>query len=216
MTSETLQLKKPSVKITLIIVLAALSIIMEALPPLFATPWSMRIDLVAVPWVICWILLGFTAAIICSAITLPIVAIIGPFAGGPVGAVMKFVASVWMFSIPALFVFLMRRERRSFIETKWLFAISAFFAIIVRDVVTILFNFYFAFPVFFNFSAVEVFSNSNYLSPISHLLGVIGLSAFIVEIGFWNSIQGVIDIFASWALGLAVLRRFYPKRSKDS
>lgn len=83
-------------------------------------------------------------------------------------------------------------------------------AIALRVVVAMLFNFYFAIPVFFNMSTeaiIGMFSSPQALSFIGNSLGLIGLGAFVAEIAFWNTIQGTIDVYVSWIISIAVLRR---------
>ncbi len=206
----TAPFEKTTIKIAGATVLAPFSVILQALPPIFVTPWFMRIDLVAVPWVLCWILFGFKSALLSLLISVPIVGALGPFAGGWVGAIMKSVASVWMFTIPALFTW---RESTisNFLNNRKLYLFASLLAIIIRDVVTVVFNFYFALPVFFNMTPeqiIEFFSNPLFLSFFGHSLGLIGLGAFIGEVAFWNTLQGAIDMYAALLIGLVVLRRF--------
>jgi len=201
--------ERPTVKIAAVAILAPLSVIMQVLPPLFLTPWFMRIDLVAVPWVLCWILFGFKAALLCLLISVPLVGILGPFAGYLPGAVMKFIASVWMFAVPALFAWKTGGTVRFLENTRLLIAASVL-AIIVRNVVCIPFNLYFAIPFFFGMTTeqvIQTFANPGFLSFVGHSLGLIGLGAYIVEVAFWNAIQGIIDIYASLIIGIIILRR---------
>lgn len=211
-----MSLKKPAVKITGIAVLAALSASMQCMPPLFVTPWYMRIDLVAVPWVLCWILFGLKAALLSLLISIPIVGYLGPFAGGWIGAVMKSVSSVWMFTVPAVFAWRMGGTQ-DLIGNKKLYVLASLIALATRASVCIFFNFYFALPVFFGLSAEEIiqfFSNPGFLSFIGHSLGLVGLGAFIAEIVFWNIIQGVLDIYVSLLIGLIVLQKLPGVASK--
>ncbi len=204
-----MSLEKPAIKIAGAAVLAALSVIMQILPPLFLTPWFMRIDFVAIPWILCWIFFGFEASILSLLISVPIVGGLGPFAGGWVGAIMKSVASIWMFVVPAFFAWKMGGIKR-FLENKWLYVAVGVLAITIRGVVTVLFNFYFALPVFFGMTSegiIGMFSSPTYLSFFWHSLGLIGLGAFVAEIAFWNTVQGAIDVYASLIIGLIVLRR---------
>ena len=206
----TAPFEKKTIKIAGAAVLAPLSVILQVLPPMFVTPWFMRIDLVAVPWVLCWILFGFKSALLSLLISVPIVGALGPFAGGWVGAIMKSVSSIWMFAMPALFTW-RKSEISSFLTNKKLYVFTSLLAIIIRDVITILFNFYFALPVFFNMTQEQViasFSNPVFISFFGHSLGLIGLGAFIGEVAFWNSLQGIIDMYAALIIGLIVLRRF--------
>ena len=38
-------------------------------------------------------------------------------------------------------------------------------------------------------------------------LGFIGIGAYITEVAFWNTLQGIIDLTASLILGLIIFRR---------
>jgi riboflavin transporter FmnP len=204
-----MSLEKTTIKIAGAAVLAALSIVMQILPPLFITPWGMRIDLVALPWVLCWIFFEFKASILSLLISVPIVGFIGPFAGGWVGAIMKSVASIWMFIVPAFFAW-KTGGKKQFLTSKWLYIAVGILAIALRVVITMLFNFYFAIPVFFNMSTeaiISMFSSPQYLSFIGNSLGLIGFGPFVAEIAFWNTIQGTIDVYVSWIISIAVLRR---------
>jgi len=204
-----MSLEKPTIKIAGAAVLAALSVIIQILPPLFVTPWFMRIDFVAIPWVLCWIFFGFDASILSLLISVPIVGGLGPFAGGWVGAIMKSVASIWMFVVPAFFAWKIGGIKR-FLESKWLYVAVGVLAIVIRSVVTVLFNFYFAIPIFFGMTTgdiVQWFSYPGSISFFGNSLGLIGLGAFVAEIAFWNTVQGAIDVYVSLIIGLIVLRR---------
>lgn len=48
------RIERPTIKIAAASLLAPLAVLMQILPPIFITPWFMRIDLVAVPWILCW------------------------------------------------------------------------------------------------------------------------------------------------------------------
>ncbi len=188
-------------------VLAALSVVIQILPPLFVTPWFMRLDLVAIPWVLCWLLFGFDAALLSLLVSVPLVGVLGPFAGGWVGAVMKAVASVWMFAVPALFA-LRKGGAKSLILTKRVFVVASVAALLIRAIVTVLFNFYFALPFFFNMTSndiIQFFSFSQSFVGLS--FGLVGLGAFVGEVAFWNTAQGIIDIYAAYVIGFLVQRR---------
>ncbi len=189
-------------------VLAALSVSLQALPPIFLTPWFMRIDLVAVPWVLAWLLFGFRPAVLSMIISIPLVGVLGPFAGGWVGATMKSAASILMIVIPAAFAY--KLGPTGLLQKRWLYAVASILAIAVRDVATVFFNLYFAIPFFFGMTVeqvIEFFSNPFFQSFIGYSLGVVGLGAVATEIAFWNSIQGFIDLYVSLTLGLAVIHR---------
>ena len=199
--------RKPAVKVAGAAVLASLSVVMQVLPPLFLTPWFMRVDLVAVPWVLCWLLFGFDASLLSLLISVPLVGVLGPFAGGWVGATMKSVASVWMFAVPALFAWKMGGAK-SLILNKRMYVVASFVALLVRAIVTVFFNFYFALPVFFNMTSDDIIQFFNFSqSFISLSFGLVGFGAFIGEVAFWNTVQGVIDIYAAYVISFLVLRR---------
>lgn len=205
------RLERSPVKIAGAAILAALSVMMQCLPPIYLTPWFMRIDLVAVPWILCWILFGFKAALLSLLISIPLVGILGPFAGGWVGAIMKSVASIWMFLIPAIFAY--KTGARRLLEDKWRFGFASVFAILLRDAACILFNLYFALPVFFGMNVEQVLQFfSRFQSFVGQSLGIIGLGAYVFEVVFWNTLQGIIDIYASLAIGIIIIRRVFRSR----
>jgi len=199
--------KKPAVKVAGAAVLASLSVVMQVLPPLFVTPWFMRVDLVAVPWVLCWLLFGFDASLLSLLISVPLVGVLGPFAGGWVGAVMKSVASVWMFAVPAFFAWRWGGTK-SLVLNKRIYVVASVAALLVRALVTVFFNFYFALPVFFNMTSNDIIQFFNFSQSFLGLsLGLVGLGAFVGEVAFWNTVQGVIDIYAAYVIGFLVQRR---------
>jgi riboflavin transporter FmnP len=204
-----MNLNRPTIKIAGATLLAPLAVILQILPPFFVTPWGIRIDLVAIPWILCWIIFGLKPALLSIVISAPLVGILGPFAGGWVGATMKSVASIWMFLIPAIFAWKTGRTKQ-FLENKRLFVLAGVLALIVRAIVTVIFNFYFAIPFFFGMTTdaiIGMFSSADTLSFFGKSLGLIGLGAYIAEVAFWNIIQGIIDLTASLILGLIILRR---------
>ena len=203
-----LRLKRPAVRVAGAAVMSALSAIMQCLPPVFLTPWWMRIDLVAVPWILCWLFFGFEAALLSMAISIPLVGFIGPFAGGWVGMIMKTVASVWMFTVPALFARKWGTEK--LLSSKLLLAASGAIAIAVRDIVCVLFNLYFAIPVFFGMTpkdVIEFFTNPRFQSFVGRSLGLIGFTAYFAEVTFWNTVQGIVDLYVSIAIAAMIRRR---------
>lgn len=208
---------RPTVMIVGASISASLSIILQILPPLFLTPFFMRIDFVAVPWILCWMIFGLPAALLSMAISIPLVGLIGPFAGGWPGAVMKSAASIWMFLIPALLKHLFRD--RDILGNKWLFVGVSIVAVLVRDIVTIFFNLYIGIPFFFQMTPEEVigfFSTPKFQSFLGLSLGLTGILALIGEIALWNTVQGIIDLYTSLGLGLALrrsLRRSLPLKS---
>ena len=150
-----MNLNRPTIKIAGATLLASLAVILQIFVPLFVTPWGMQIDLVAIPWMICWIIFGLKPALLSLLISAPLVGFLGPFAGGWVGATMKSVATIWMFLIPAIFAWKAGGTKK-LLENKRLFVLAGALALSVRAVVTVIFNFYFAIPFFFNMTPDDI------------------------------------------------------------
>jgi len=204
-----MNINRPTIKIAGATLLAPLTVIMQALPPIFLTPWMLRIDLVAIPWMICWIIFGLKPSLLCLLISAPLVGFVGPFAGGAIGATMKPLASIWMFLIPAIFAWKLGGTKQ-LLDNKRLFVLAGVLALIVRAVVTVVANFYFALPLFYNMTPdaiIGMFSSADTLSFFGSSLGLIGLGAYIGEVAFWNTIQGIIDLIVSLTLGLIIFQR---------
>ncbi|PVX23094.1 MAG: hypothetical protein CW691_11525 [Candidatus Bathyarchaeum sp.] len=204
-----MNLDRPTIKIAGATILAPLTIILQSLPPIFVTPWMLRIDLVAIPWMICWIIFGLKPALLSLVISSPLIGFVGPFAGGGVGAVMKPVATIWMFLIPALFAWKIGGTKK-LLDNKRLFVVAGVLALSIRAVVTVLVNFYFALPMFYNMTPdiiIGMFSSTDTISFFGNSLGLIGLGAYIAEVAFWNTIQGIIDLTASFIIGIIIFRR---------
>jgi riboflavin transporter FmnP len=206
-------IKNPTVRTVGIAIFAALSTALNFLT-VYMTFWGMKIDLVAVPWVLCWAIFGLEGAFICALIGIPLVSFVGFGVGGLVGGTMKFIASVWMFAVPAIYAFILKSDRFSFLQSYKHFIVAAIIAIIIRDFVTVIFNLYFAVPVFFGMSVDQIgefFSKS----PFVGWLGIAGLAAFIFEVIFWNTVQGAIDLIISGIIGAAVTARLFPGLKKN-
>jgi len=202
--------RKSMLKLTGAAALAPISVLFQVSPPIFLTPWFMRLDFVAVPWIICWMLFGFKASLLCMFISAPLIGFLGPFAGGWVGALMKISASIWMVAIPALFT-LKTKNSINLLKNKRLFILASLTAILIRDLATVFLNLYFAIPVFFGMSSkqvLEFFTNPRFQSFISHFLGLTWFTAYFVEVTFWNTLQSLIDLYISLIIGLIVLKRF--------
>ena len=114
---------------------------------------------------------------------------------------MKFVASVWMFVIPTALVLRIREGRYAIIKRALVFVLVSIGAILIRNLVAVLFNFYFAIPVFFGISIEE---GAGWVVGVSEafLTGLFGgldlLLTFALIIAFWNTLQGAIDLLVSW------------------
>jgi len=197
-----MNIDRPTIKISGATILASLAVILQILPPIFVSPWTMRVDLVAIPWILCWIIFGLKPALLSILISAPLIGFIGPVAGGWVGATMKSVATVWMFLIPGLIAW-KKGGAKKLLENKRLFVLASILAISVRVMVTVIFNFYFALPLFFGMTPEDIIG---FYSDVT-ILGFVGVGAYVSEVAFWNVLQAIIDLTASLAIGLIILRR---------
>lgn len=202
MTSETRMVAAAAVFI-------ALLTIFELLPKP-RVPWGMSIDFVAVPVMLAFFLFGVRCALLVSAGMFIILNFIGFFP--PVGAVMKLVATVPMFLVPALLLY---TPLGGDFKTPYVFKSlkrvlpAAVLAIAVRCLVTVVLNYYWAIPilasVFFGVSWEEYFQ--------TQFGGAIW--AFVWFIASMNITQGVIDFAVSWLVAfkakVADLLGHYPK-----
>ena len=200
-----MNINRPTIKIAGAAILASLAVIMQILPPIFIKPWGMRIDLVAIPWILCWIIFGLKPALLSILISAPLIGFVGPLAGGWVGATMKSVASIWMFVIPGIIAW-KTGGTRHLLENKRLFIVASIMAIIARIGVTVIFNFYFALPFFFPLYFPTPNAIITFFSDVT-IFGLAGLGAYIGEVAFWNTIQAIVDLTASLSIGLIILRR---------
>ena len=87
---------------------------------------------------------------------------------------------------------------------------AAVVAIVIRDFATALINLYFAIPVFFGMTPSQVigfFTNPRFQSFLGRWLGLVGFTAYFSEVFFWNTVQGIIDIYLGLTLALMVMKR---------
>jgi len=207
-----MNIDRPTIKIAGSTILAALAVILQILPPIFVSPWSMRIDLVAIPWILCWIIFGLKPALLSILISAPMIGFVGPLAGGWVGAIMKSVASIWMFVIPGIIAWKVGGAKK-LLENKRLFVVASIVAIFARIGVTVIFNYYFALPIFFEMTPNDII---NFYESVN-IFGLVGLGSYIAAVAFWNTIQAIVDLISGLAIGQTILQRFpgFTSKSKD-
>ena len=130
---------------------AALSIVFQ-LSPFWPTTWGMRIDFVAVPWIIVLFLFGLDVALVTAVITSLLIAFITPSSW--LGASAKLLATLPILLIVGLYLIKGRTlKHNKFQQFLWFFlAIS----IVVRAVLMVFFNYYFALPIWLHKSIDEV------------------------------------------------------------
>ncbi|HDI47051.1 MAG TPA: hypothetical protein ENF82_04515 [Candidatus Methanomethylia archaeon] len=190
--------------IPLVALLIAMVGILELLPKPRA-PWGMSIDLVAVPVLIAFFLLGTRYALAVSIGMLVILSFIG--GGSYIGATMKFTATLPMFLMPALLLytpfFSSSKSPRAYAKLpKYLAAVAL--AIMVRCLAMIALNYYWAVPLFLGMpieKAIEMFFFGS-------------IWGFIWFVSSMNIVQGIVDAAASWIIVFgAKLHEKLPKLS---
>jgi riboflavin transporter FmnP len=192
---------------------AALSAVLGFLPPFFQVPWMMKIDLVAVPWAVCWLSLGTFPAMLSALISVPIVGFLEPFgAGGWIGGISKFLASIWTFLIPATLVRIgIQKEKLTSDNGVALLTTGAI--VIVRSAFMTAFNYYLAIPWYYGIRI------DDFITLLDRGLGLLklaipmsGLTLFVCEMSFWNAVQAVIEFWVALLLYRALKGKFRQTR----
>jgi len=192
---------------------AGLSAVLGFLPPFFQVPWMMKIDLVAVPWVVCWLSLGTFPAMLSALISVPIVGFLEPFgAGGWVGGISKFLASIWTFLIPAALV----REgmdRQRFTSDNKVALLATGAIVVARAAFMTAFNYYLAVPWYYGIRIDDFIALLDRgLGLLKLAIPVSGLMLFVCEMSFWNSVQAVIEFWGALLLYRALGRKLRPSK----
>jgi riboflavin transporter FmnP len=170
-------------------ILSALAILFDVMSDVFPlrTPWGMKIDFVGVIWVLAYFLYGVREALSVSIITAIFISIVMPT--GFLGAMMKLIATLPMFVIPALISQGYGSKKRAEIFNNIIIiTIACILATVVRLIVATFLNLYWAIPLYLNIPQEEVLNTFG---------GWIALVSFVA--GF-NVLQGIVDILVSWVL----------------
>ena len=156
-------------------VLAAISIVLQMSPLSVETPWGMQVDLVAVPWLVASFLTGLPGGIATSAVSSIVIALVSK--AGWLGAVMKFSATIPM--VVAIGLARLKWKKPPFS----VFVAAFVVAVILRCVLMIFVNYYFALPIWMHKTPEELFA-------------VIPLWWIYVP----NIIQACVEFGVAWAL----------------
>ncbi|AEC51684.1 hypothetical protein PNA2_0767 [Pyrococcus sp. NA2] len=168
-------------------VMVALSLILEILPLKVRTPWGMNIDLVAVPIIALYLILGFKAGLFgLVAMTLGLFIISGPNTLG-IGPTMKFFATL------SVLLGLEISKRLTGRPGITYFLLAFLFASIIRDVLMIILNYYFALPLFLKMLGYEITSRHDVIRIVEEMTKV----PFWLAIALPNTIQTAVDIFVA-------------------
>ena len=179
-------------------ILGALSIFLVFTPDV-RLPWGMAaLDFIAVPWIIAFLLFGLKSGLLTSIIGFLGIFFFSEEAFPVVGATMKFSATIPLILIPALVLKFTRSKSssESFVVKK-VYVFSMVMAIVVRCLVTMFLNYYWAVPFMYNLKPSDVPGAFNFFfwgDPLSSN----PLIYFILGVSLWNTWQGVVDAVVSW------------------
>jgi len=178
-------------EIAVIGVMLGLSLLLNALPLDMPTVWGMKIDLVAVPIVMAYLLTGFTGGVI--AVFLLFVGLGLTASSSWLGGMMKAVAT---FSVIVGFEIARRVVKTT--DRLIAFGVVAYVTgTALRVVLMLALNYYVALPVWLGLPRNQVVSA---VESWTHV-------PFWVAIALPNAIQSVIDVFVSLAIIVPILRR---------
>ena len=161
--------------------LAALSAVVQLIHIGYQSPqWGMWIDVVAVSWIIAYFLFGIKPALVVTLIGTLIITLFAPDAW--LGASMKFIATLPM--ILSLFFFSrVRKIKLSDFERSSNLIPVLFLGIIIRCVIVIPLNYYYAIPIWTNMTPQQAIS---------------AIPWYIIAL--FNTIQGILDIILAWLI----------------
>jgi riboflavin transporter len=161
--------------------LAALSVTVQLIHIGYQSPtWGMWIDVVSVSWIIAYLLFGFRSSLLVSLVGALIITLFAPDTW--LGASMKFVATVPV--IMALYGWTKFRRKDITFYTKYKhLAIPLLIGIVVRCLVVIPLNYYYAIPIW---------------TGMTPEIAMKAIPWFIIA-GF-NAVQSVLDVVLAWVV----------------
>ena len=179
-------------------ILGALSIFLVFTPDV-RLPWGMAaLDFIAVPWIIAFLLFGLKSGLLTSTIGFLGIFFFSEEAFPVVGATMKFSATIPLIIVPALVLKFTRSKSSSeSFAVKKVYVFSMAMAIVVRCLVTMFLNYYWAVPFMYNLKPSDVPGTFNFFfwgDPLSSN----PLIYYILGVSLWNTWQGVVDAVVSW------------------
>lgn len=188
--------------------LSAISVVFQIIHVGVITPLHIWIDLVGVSWIMAYFLKGFRTALLTAVISSVLIALLAP--SGFVGGIMKFVATVPMFIVPAVLFY--GKDLKKKLKDLRFVSLALVAALVVRVVVTLLLNVYVAIPIWFGSSLEEVAGMA--IKGFSDLFLLFGFSSFsqtvlgfstneavlfvLSMIALINVIQGVTEFVIAW------------------
>ncbi len=169
-----------SYEITAAAALAAISAALQLVHVGWMSPWGMWIDLVAVSWMVAYFLYGGRTALVVSVVGALIITFAAPSTW--LGASLKWIATLPMFLVPVIMQKTMRLKLKDF-RRPALLAMAIGVAIVLRVILVIPVNYYFAIPVWTGMTPGQAMA----AIPWWIIFGM-------------NAIQGVLDVILAWLL----------------
>jgi len=184
-------------EIALITTLGSLSILMVFAPDI-RLPWGMAaLDFIAVPWIVAFLLLGLKGGLLTSVIGFLAIFFFSEETYPHIGATMKFSATIPMILIPALILSLPKfKYSGESLGVKRVYAFLMVAGIIVRCLVTMFLNYYWAIPAMFGLKPYEVPASFNWFFWGKSMNPV--LMYYLLGVSLWNTWQGTVDAVLSW------------------
>ena len=167
-------------EITAAAALASISAVLQILHIGWASPWGIWIDLVAVSWIVAYFLYGGRTALVVSIVGAIIITFSAPSTW--LGALMKWIATVPLIFTMMTFERLLKIKVKDYSKLRHGIVVVAV-AMIIRGLITIPFNYYFAIPIWTGWSPAEA----------------------MVMIPWWvmfalNAIQTIIEFSVAWLI----------------
>jgi len=174
-----ISMKMTAKEIALVGIFGALSVALQLSPLKYPTPWGMKIDLVAVPILMAFFLFGFRIALLVNLLIALVIVMVSP--DSLIGASAKFTATLPMYLLPAIFVYI--RKDRNVTQNPGIMLIALVLGILVRGIVMIPLNYYVFLPIWLAATPEKIMSFLPWWA-----------------IFLPNAIQGSIDVILPWLL----------------
>jgi len=175
--------------------MVAISLLLDVIPLDLPTVWGMKIDLVAVPMVVLYLITGLRGALSGLLVLFLALTLVSPASW--LGAMMKVTATLAVvlgleFARRTVGMDFGRRDRLL------LFGVVAYIVgVVIRVPLMLLLNYYVALPVWLGLPREQV------VGAVENWTGV----PFWVAIGLPNAVQSAIDVFLGLAIAVPVLKR---------
>ncbi len=160
--------------------LAAISAIFQIVHLGYMTQWGMWIDVVAIPWILAFFLFRGKAALFVSLTGAIIITLVDPSTW--LGASMKWLGTMPMWFIPWFFQKSYKLHLKDFKKIR-IITFSLLVAIILRVIIVIPLNYYYALPIWTGLSSEKA----------------------MMMLPWWiifslNAVQGIIEVTVAWLL----------------